>query len=1083
VRVDGSIVYSKGYPTRNGQIGDLTSLQTGPQGAGDFSSLAWEPFTVKLASDGKLTITYKNDIVVSNLQTTFFPSAGRMVFAARTGGEWEAHHIDNLRLTTTAATSPTPGVILGQASGFAITIDDSGPVAPNTNTVQLTLNGTAVTPAISRSGTRTLVSYTTPGAFFPAGSTQQVNLRFTDSAGTPVSADRTFVVDPYTLVTPAWKTTDFTAASSGFRARVHQIESARTPGDGNTIAAAETQLADGMIDPNTGTIAVNIADNTGAVNGFFTLETVNLNQDATDIDAGNPDNFNSAEPAGNPRPNEAIPGVIPGNPNNIAAEFLTFLDLKRGAYTLGVNSDDGFLATLGHSPLGPVLGSFNAGRGASDTTFRLAVEQDGVYPVRVSWYEGGGGANVEIFSVDALTGVKTLINDPATPGAINAYATGKTAGFVQSILPANGAVNVSDRPTIKVVLKDDLTTVDDNSVQIFLGSQQLTRTIANNGPLTTASATVANALELRSVQNGRVVYTAGGQSYTNNFSFTVEARGFAIEAEDFDYDGGQMVEAANTMPYTGNLYMGLSGIHDVDYHQPENIADGNTYREAEDPNVPMGGNNDGDLERPGFILDNGANYSIGWAWGDWYNYTRTVTNGNYKIIAAQSHGDALGTADRQIARFGVVTDGVGTATQTTVQLGSYSAPSGGGWGVNTINAFRTGDKETVVRLGGETTFRIWIDSGDFDWFALVPTSERTSLPGMAGYTPLGAEREVTNITVNLSHAFLDTTINTSSIRFLLDGQDVTAQATTTSDANGATVSFTPTTPISKGMHGFSVVFRNSENTSITNSGTVFVIGQENFVIEAEDFNYGSGQHQPAASAMPLVSGAYADLAAVHDVDYHVNNAQTESDLYRVGETPNTPMGSNTDVNRGAFTLESNWRIGWVDAGEWYNYTRTFPQGSYNVYASIGKDAGTMGGRLATVQGATTANQTLTEIGTFQSPATGAWGVQRLVPMKDQAGDLAVVALSGLQTLRYTADFGNGDIDYLLFVPTTTDPDPTTPRLSTSRNGNQITITWTGGGTLQSSATLGATAQWTDAGTGGTATVTASDAHRFFRVRR
>lgn len=838
-----------------------------------------------------------------------------------------------------------------------------------------------------------------------------------------------------------------------------------------------------MIDPATGQAYENIVDPAGAVDGYFTLETVNLNQDATDIDAGNPDNFNSAEPAASSRPNEAIPGVIAGDPNNIAAEFLTFLDLKRGCYTLGVNSDDGFLATLGHSPLGPVLGSFNAGRGAADTLFRIAVEQDGVYPFRVSWYEGGGGANVEIFSVNPVTGVKTLINDPTTPGAINAYATGRGTGFVQSILPASGSVNVPQQPTIKVVLKDDLTAVDDNSIQVYLGRQQLTRTVSNNGALTTVSAAVASPLELRTVQNGSVVYSAGGQTYTNTFSFTVEARGFAIEAEDFDYDGGQTVEAASTMPNTaGNLYSGLVGVHDVDYHQPGNEPSGDIYRTGEDPNVPMGTNDDAvDRERPGYVIDAGANYSIGWAGADWYNYTRTIPQGNYKIIAAQSNGDPLGTADRQVLRFGVVTAGAGTPDQTTVQLGSYSAPSSGGWGVNTINSVMTAGQETVVRLGGATTLRVWIDSGDFDWFALVPTTSRTSLPGMTGFTPIGAERAVTNITVNLSHAFLDTTINTGSIRFSVDGQDVTSQAQTTPNANGATVSFNPTTPLAKGQHSFNVVFQNSEGTSITNTGTVYVIGQENFVIETEDFNYESGQTKASASTMPLVSGAYADLAAVHNVDYHTNGEQADSDLYRKGEVPNSPMGSNTDLDRGSFSIESNYRIGWVDQGEWYNYTRTFPQATYNVYASLGKDAGTMGGRLGLVENATVQNQNVTEIGTFSAPATGAWGIQRLIPMKDTAGNLAAVELGGVETIRYTADFGNGDIDYLLFVPTTATPGG--PELIVSRTGNQVTITWSGGGTLQSTPALGAGAQWTDAGTGGSVTVTASDAKRFFRVRQ
>ena len=60
---------------------------------------------------------------------------------------------------------------------------------------------------------------------------------------------------------------------------------------------------------------------------------------------------------------------------------------------------------------------FNAGRGAADTIFGFAVPEAGVYPMRLIWYEGGGGANVEWFTVGS-DGTKTLIN---AEGGLKAY--------------------------------------------------------------------------------------------------------------------------------------------------------------------------------------------------------------------------------------------------------------------------------------------------------------------------------------------------------------------------------------------------------------------------------------------------------------------------------------------------------------------------------------------------------------------------------------------------------------------------------------------------------------------------------------
>ncbi len=62
----------------------------------------------------------------------------------------------------------------------------------------------------------------------------------------------------------------------------------------------------------------------------------------------------------------------------------------------------------------PVLGQADVGRGASvggGTLFNVTVPTAGVFPLRLEWFQGGGGASVEWFSVDSTSGGRVLLND------------------------------------------------------------------------------------------------------------------------------------------------------------------------------------------------------------------------------------------------------------------------------------------------------------------------------------------------------------------------------------------------------------------------------------------------------------------------------------------------------------------------------------------------------------------------------------------------------------------------------------------------------------------------------------------------
>ena len=53
----------------------------------------------------------------------------------------------------------------------------------------------------------------------------------------------------------------------------------------------------------------------------------------------------------------------------------------------------------------------------------MVAEATALYPVRIVWYENGGGANLQIFSVDPTNpNSRTLLNDPTNPsGTVEVY--------------------------------------------------------------------------------------------------------------------------------------------------------------------------------------------------------------------------------------------------------------------------------------------------------------------------------------------------------------------------------------------------------------------------------------------------------------------------------------------------------------------------------------------------------------------------------------------------------------------------------------------------------------------------------------
>ncbi len=89
----------------------------------------------------------------------------------------------------------------------------------------------------------------------------------------------------------------------------------------------------------------------------------------------------------------------------------TFVGQADGATIKTALGSGSVTASIGADTI-PSLGFLNDGRGAGTATmFGFQVTKPGVYPFRLVWFEGGGGANCEWF-LQSASGLNVLINDP-----------------------------------------------------------------------------------------------------------------------------------------------------------------------------------------------------------------------------------------------------------------------------------------------------------------------------------------------------------------------------------------------------------------------------------------------------------------------------------------------------------------------------------------------------------------------------------------------------------------------------------------------------------------------------------------------
>ena len=1066
VRVDNVTVKKVALPTRNGAADDITSLQTGPRdgaywdGGGDpraegaWKGLAWRPFAISLTTDGKLTVSWKGNKVLDGFQTTYFPSAGQIVFAGRTGGANENTHVDNIHLTTiaqavTAVPGAAPNFKAASVGAQRVVLTwDAATVAGDANAkvaYEIERDGVVLAPML------TTTTYTDAGV--SPGKSYTYKVRGKNIAGltgpdTSTQVTTASLVDGYAFLrAEQWNGIGTTSVENGLSDTHYQSD-----------APDRVRFVNGFSFGETSNFGDTWGDNHFVrISGVLTAPKSGSFRFFVRSDDASALYVNTTAAIPDPAASTAVAvetgcctGFLEPSDEQVSEPIALVAGKQYGITFVvkeGGGGDWGQVAmreegdTTPASQLQPIRGAILTGKvdavGASveittapasvtvsandPVTFKAAAT--GVSPygadygnkVVYTWLKNGVpfGGNGDSVSIPVVA--KT---DNGAKIAVVASVAGASVTSAAAVLTVN---DDTTPPTVKRIGGND---AFDGITVIF--SEPVGDSALTAGNYTITGLTLSNPVR---VNDRTVKFTTSKQDVNKAYAVSIK---------------GVKDNAGLASNYTGtfNSYKFMSGV--AQFNIWNNQTGGfDTFADAGSPTETR-------------IL---TEYFTGT--GLFENYFGQIRGiftpaktGDYVFwVASDDHGELYLSTDANPANKKKIaeepswsdprywkTDG-GANSGTRGEAGAlsnrsdqYGSTEWAGGAKISLTAGKQYYLEVLYKEGGggdhgAATFALASDGepangstalkGDvIGWFVdptLLPpvvTKAPTSVTYSAG--------ETLTLSVEVTSA-LPLTYQWYQNKNKIEG------------ANSATYTVANAGVINVGDYYVEVSNDNGKVSTYPDNGSRAIM-KGAFVIEAEDFNYGGGKSVADASVMPLKSDLYKGKDGIKGIDLNIQENNGDSACcgnslrhgwVDNGNTVAAEAGANVDViadgnpERPDFTLTQNYKIGWGDNNEWYNYTRDFPAGTYSAvmgfsWDGLGKQDNKFALDLVTSDPAK-GDQVLTRLAEASVYSTGGWSSNDNVPFLTPGGTTAATfTLGAKSTIRLTIP--GGDIDYILFYP-------------------------------------------------------------------
>ena len=210
-----------------------------------------------------------------------------------------------------------------------------------------------------------------------------------------------------------------------------------------------------------------------------------------------------------------------------------------------------------------------------------------------------------------------------------------------------------------------------------------------------------------------VIQVTDNNANSSSATFTIDTWNpvFQVEAEDFDFDGGQYID--NPVPTTSqaaNSYFWRVGVMNVDESNngglpPYAGANPANYRANPNGADPIACTPVTDTKRQQFVTASAPDYNVGFMGPFfWQNYTKTWPAGTFNIYMRVAAGAASPAIQHE--GFDQITSGWGTTVQGIKHIGGFNIPRTGGWSAYTyVPLLDQFGNYANVTLGGTNTFR------------------------------------------------------------------------------------------------------------------------------------------------------------------------------------------------------------------------------------------------------------------------------------------------------------------------------------------------------------------------------------------
>lgn len=243
--------------------------------------------------------------------------------------------------------------------------------------------------------------------------------------------------------------------------------------------------------------------------------------------------------------------------------------------------------------------------------------------------------------------------------------------------------------------------------------------------------------------------------------------------------------------------------------------------------------------------------------------------------------------------------------------------------------------------------------------------------------------------------------------------------------SGSSTSYIVNAPLASNVLYSATISVTDGNSQTASSSVSFDTVAPIYTFEAEDYDYTSNGVSGLYFDNPQIDD-YAGLGSVDGADIHNTgggNADYRPNNANVSGQNGLGNEHTGDKTRASYLAagKSDYDIGWNNGGNWANYTRHYPAGTFNVYVRAANPNAPSSDSSSLTVAAGTASFSGSGPYQFGVPTTGGWQTYTWVPLIDNSsGKPAQLTCDGsLCTLQVHIDNGNLNANYYMFVPVNT----------------------------------------------------------------